>query len=245
MTTAQRGVTDPAPGSRCVILFAKAPVPGQVKTRLTPPLSPHSAALLYRSFIADIGNMLGRSPFPVRIYFDPPDRQADLTDLMGQRYPYFPQTGNDLGERMANALDQTLDAGFSGAVLIGTDIPDLPESILSDALSALAGSPTVIGPGMDGGYYLIGFTKSAFRRELFDNIGWGTRHVYEQTLSTFARLGITPRILPPWRDIDTFDDLIHFIHKNAATPQNTPNTVDCLDAMGLWKSKMTAQRGTA
>ncbi len=228
-------------GPECVILFVKAPVAGQVKTRLMPQIRPYDAALLYRSFILDTRDMLAGSGFPVRVYFDPPRSRDTVADLVGHEYDYFPQTGEDLGKRMAIALEQTFAAGFSAAILIGTDLPDLPGGLIADAFAALSGSPAVIGPGADGGYYLIGFTKNSFCREVFDNISWGSSRVLKETLSVFRRRRIDVFTLPPWRDIDTFDDLLHFIHTNAANPDKSPYTFDCLERMGLLDTKEAAR----
>lgn len=233
--------SDMKTGSKCVILFAKAPVAGRVKTRLMPQIRPDDAALLYRSFVLDLRDMLARSEFTVRVYFEPPRSHDALADLIGHEYTYLPQKGAGLGEKMAGALKQTFDVGFDAAVLIGTDFPDLPAVFIADAFAALSRSSAVIGPSVDDGYYLIGFTKNTYCREVFDNIPWGSNRVLEETLSAFTRRGIDVFKLPPWRDIDTFDDLLQFIDKNAANPENSPYTFDCLEKMGLLDPKMTAR----
>ena len=108
---------------------------------------------------------------------------------------------------MKNALAETFAAGFTRAVVIGSDLPDLPPEIIDEAFDRLTAIPAVIGPSRDGGYYLIGFTAEGFAPSVFDDIPWGTETVFRKTLNRFRDQDIAPVILPVWRDIDTIEDL--------------------------------------
>lgn len=190
-----------------IILFVKAPVKGRVKTRLAKNLGDDTALGLYQCFVADMLAMLDNLDFLPHIYFYPPDAGPDVKAWLGNRYTFFPQHGATLGDKMGNAFAETFDKGFEKAVLMGTDFPDLPEAIVSEALEALDTASAVIGPSRDGGYYLIGFTADGFAPDVFADIPWSTDAVFARTCEHFQSSGIRPYILPQWLDIDTENDL--------------------------------------
>jgi len=115
------------------------------------------------------------------------------------------QTGETLGERMASALRQALDAGASRVVLIGTDVPSLPPAVLIEAFRLLRRADVVLGPACDGGYYLVGVSRRV--PPIFDEIPWGRSTVLETTLAQINRLGLRCRLLPFWYDVDTLPSL--------------------------------------
>ncbi len=101
--------------------------------------------------------------------------------------------------------------GFKRVVLIGSDIPDLPLEFIEEAFTSLNEKDAVIGPSLDGGYYLIGFKDKTFSSQVFKGISWSTERVFEQTTKILEREGLTVHFLKPLRDIDTIEDLGHFL----------------------------------
>lgn len=190
-----------------IIVFVKAPVKGKVKTRLAEAVGDTAALALYRCFAADVLAAAQSTGRDVIVYYYPARAGDQIRSWLGGEVDIFPQSGENLGEKMKNALADTFAAGFTRAFIIGSDLPDLPPEIIDDADIRLRTNPAVVGPSRDGGYYLIGFTARGFIPEVFDDIPWGTGSVFIKTLSRFRKRDIAPAILPAWRDIDTVEDL--------------------------------------
>ncbi len=190
-----------------IILFLKAPIKGAVKTRLAESIGDAAALELYRCFVADVLTMAQSTGLNISVYYYPARAGDQIRSWLGDGFDIFPQTGDNLGEKMKNALAETFFAGFKRAIIIGSDLPDLLPEIIDEAFDRLKENSAVIGPSRDGGYYLIGFTADGFLPEIFDNISWGTDTVLSNTLKRFRDNGIVPIILPVWRDIDTIVDL--------------------------------------
>jgi rSAM/selenodomain-associated transferase 1 len=146
-----------------LIVFAKEPRPGHVKTRLTPQLSFEEAAQLYHSFLEDILEEMGQVPdAQLALAFSPPEALFFFQNLAPPDTVLFPQEGRDLGERMSLACARGFASGFSPVLLRGSDTPDLPSAVVSEAREVLAAgkAQVVLGPCPDGGYYLVGLTES-------------------------------------------------------------------------------------
>jgi len=190
-----------------VLLFIKAPVRGQVKSRLASAIGDETAVELYRNFILDILDSIERSGHPLRLFVHPPEGVEFVSSWLGKERVCLPQTGSDLGERMEHALRQAFSEGWSRAVLIGSDLPDLPPAIISEAFTALDESDAVIGPAIDGGYYLIGFNSRLFPQRLFHAIEWSTSGVFRRTLELLRKASLRVHVMPQWHDVDTIDDL--------------------------------------
>jgi uncharacterized protein len=221
-----------------LIIFAKEPCPGQVKTRLIPPLSPEAAAQLYHSFLLDILEEMRRIPkVRLTLAFSPPEAQGFFQTLAPPDVDCFPQEGRDLGERMARACARGFKAGYSPIMLRGSDTPDLPAAVVSEAREVLAAgkAQVVLGPATDGGYYLIGLTKPQPR--LFEGPVWSSNTVLEFTLKTARQRGLTVHLLPAWTDIDTSADLVAFLHRAGPMPQ--PGWRSRLEAMRILGLEMT------
>jgi rSAM/selenodomain-associated transferase 1 len=192
--------------SRTLILFAKEPRPGQVKTRLSPPLAPEEAAALARAFIEDIAAALGRVACERRVLAcAPPGAEAALARLAGEGFTCEPQAEGDLGARLEAACERAFAAGAARVVVVGADSPTLPPRLVDEAFEALRAKDVVLGPALDMGYYLVGLRRPA--PALFQGIPWSTREVLPSTLAVAARAGLVLHFLPPWFDVDTPADL--------------------------------------
>ena len=192
---------------KALIMFAKRPVPGRVKTRLSPPLSPGEAAELYRCMLLDLlakgGALAGVDPW---LFHEPDAEAAPFFAEVAPGMPCAPQDGTDLGERMANAF-RRLATGYGGIAIIGTDLPDLPMAYVEEAFRRLdAGeADAVLGPADDGGYYLVAMGE--LHAELFRDVPWSSEEVLATTLARAEEAGIAVSLLPVWHDVDTVDDL--------------------------------------
>jgi rSAM/selenodomain-associated transferase 1 len=197
--------------STCLIVFAKNPIPNQVKTRLLPKLSPDQAALLYRVFLIDWCEALAELPnVDLVIAYTPPESQYDLRTLIGDDVTYIPQTGKNLGERLTLATQWASENGYKKILIVGSDSPTLPLSYISEAVIGLDSRDIVIGPSVDGGYYLIGFSAENLNEivpSVFEEIAWSTPQVLQQTVERIRTMNATLKVLPPWYDVDTPEDL--------------------------------------
>lgn len=165
------------------------------------------AVKLYRRFLLEMLSTLNRGTFLFYLCFYPGDSLNDLKHWLGDHYLYTPQIGENLGERMKNGFMEAFAMGFKSVVLIGSDIPDLPLEFIEEAFTSLKEKDAVIGPSLDGGYYLIGFKDKTFSSQVFKGIPWSKERVFEQTTKILEREGLTVHSLKPLKDIDTIEDL--------------------------------------
>jgi rSAM/selenodomain-associated transferase 1 len=171
--------------------------------------------------------MARNTEYPIFIYYDPPDGAQAVAEWLGDGLLYFPQVGADLGERMFHAFEVVLQK-FSRAVLIGSDSPDLPDSLISQAFNVLKTHDAVVGPAADGGYYLIGFSNEGICEAPFGDIQWGTSGVFDVTMAAFRMSRKDVHVLPLWHDIDEYDDLVSFYERQKWQPSGGPATIDFL-----------------
>ena len=217
--------------NRCLIVFVKYPQPGQVKSRLAEDFDSDFAALLYKAFVFDILECAMKGNWHLRLFFYPPEKETEIKKMFGNDHEYRPQRGADLGARMKNAFDDCFSGGFKSVVLIGSDFPDLPLKIIEDAFAALD-SPrdAVIGPAVDGGYYLIGFRYDKFLPAVFEGLTWSTVSVFPETLKILQTCGYQTEIIQEWQDVDTRDDLINLMERNKSTVFADSQTMKYLTA---------------
>ena len=198
--------------SKCTIVFVRSPQVGKVKTRLSETLGAETVLKIYKAFGQDVIETVKKHTDHIRISYYPMGAGDEVREWLGDGFHYMPQQGKHLGDRMRNAFTRAFSDGFCRVALLGTDIPDLPGSIIDEAFSKLTGYPSVIGPAFDGGYYLIGFQQGNFLPQAFDHIPWGTQHVLKKTLTVFKSVKQNIHILPNWRDTDDDSDLLA-LHK--------------------------------
>ena len=226
----------------CILLFVKLPEEGDVKTRLAKEIGPDFVQTLYRNFVLDLLETLKRGKWPIIINYHPPESGKAISSWLGKNYLYSPQNGADLGERMKNAFKDAFASGFSKAVIIGSDMPDLELSVLSKAFSALDSDDVVMGPAVDGGYYLMGFRQTCFLPKVFEGISWGTDSVFKDTLTILGKKNCQVNMLHELRDVDTIDDLRSLYYRNRNTAFAESRTMKYIsDALkrgiSLWKTR--------
>ncbi len=192
---------------KALIVFARVPKPGQVKTRLQPDLSPDTSSRIYLAFIRDVLAATASLKGVKRILGCDATRRDPFFIQLAERYDLvlIDQVGEDLGARMRNAIAEAYRLGFGQAVILGTDIPTLPVGHIQEAFKLLKKHSLVLGPSADGGYYLVGCSGSV--PPIFDGIAWGTEQVLTQTLQRIAGSHLNAALLPFWYDVDTVQDL--------------------------------------
>jgi len=200
------------PQPAALVIFAKAPIPGEVKTRLCPPLTPDEAATLHGSFVLDMLERtklaVAKSQLPFHRYLAcAPSSELVFFKIMEERQGVrlLDQGGDDLGQRMHQTFVDLFAKGYKQIIIVGTDVPTLPLSVYQEALTLLGKSDVVLGPALDGGYYLIGLKQPA--EHLFIGVPWSTDQVLAVTQQNAKTLGLSVGLTTPWRDIDTIADL--------------------------------------
>jgi uncharacterized protein len=189
-----------------VAIMARAPS-SEGKLRLIRDLGIADGAGLRLALFRDTVESVSALTVEKAVLYTPPDREDEIRAVMPFQALFLPQHGSTLGERMHEGARDLFTSGFDAVVLIGSDLPTLPPAHVSAALDILTrrGEVLVLGPAEDGGYYLIGLTRS--RPELFDRIPWGTPLVLQRTREAAAALGIQVETIPLWYDVDSVSDL--------------------------------------
>lgn len=196
-------VTEVTPNS-CLIQFAKAPIFGQVKTRLQPALGKAGCQQLHQALVThQFVLQQNASIMKSQLWCSEPHNFFSqlCTDT---EVTIHTQQGSDLGERMYHAFSHGL-ANYSQVILIGSDCPFIDQNYILDALCLLQNAPVVLGPALDGGYVLIGLSQ--VHQMLFQGIAWGTDQVITETRQRIKQLGWHWRELMPLADIDRPEDL--------------------------------------
>jgi uncharacterized protein len=193
--------------NRCALaVMAKAPIAGQVKTRLSPPLSREQAAGLNACFLRDTVASLSDASAATGarwvISYLPAGEEAAFQGILPPGALLLSQRGNEFGDRLLRTSEDLFACGFSSVCLIDSDSPTVPTSVFVRAAEELAasGDRVVLGPSDDGGYYLLGVNRR--HKFLFENISWSTAEVARQTRERARQLGLPVVSLPTWFDVD-------------------------------------------
>ncbi len=204
MIVCDNGSSDDVASVVRLIVFTRLPSPGATKTRLIPAIGPLQAAELQRRMTERTiatARQLNDVCMEVRYAGG---TELKMRDWLGGGLMYRPQCGGDLGQRMECAFDDALDEGCERIVIVGSDCPALTSRRMGEAFDALSESDVVLGPSIDGGYYLIGLRRSA---ALFEGVEWGTDSVLASTLKKAESLGLSVKQLGELADIDRPEDL--------------------------------------
>lgn len=217
-----------------LVIFAKAPIPGRVKTRLCPPLTPDEAATLHGSFVLDTLERTKAAVGKLKLRMDrylacAPCSTHVFFKIMEERQgvKLIDQVGDDLGVRMHHVVETMFSRGYRRTIIIGTDVPTVPLEHFRQALTLLDSHDLTIGPALDGGYYLIGMNKTV--PELFSGIPWSTDQVLRLTQEKATTLGLKTALLEPWRDVDTLADLETLIEASNTETKKPKSERVCSD----------------
>lgn len=223
--------------SGTLLVFAKEPCPGDVKTRLSPPFSAEQAAAFYACLLADVletsaaaAERLGLAPV---LCVAPAEACERLAAGLPRAYQVRAQHGPHLAARMAHAFEEAAALGAGPFLLRGSDSPLLDEATLAAALAALAeGADLALSPDLDGGYNLVALRRPA--PGLFSH-AMSTATVLADTLANAARLGLRAALLEPGFDIDTAQDLAHLARaRREGRAGGCQRSLAFLDREGLW-----------
>lgn len=217
--------------SKIVIIFVKYPKEGFVKTRLAKDIGSKNAVLLYRLFVETVLKRTKDKCFKRLIFYTPNGKEKEFKSWLGNREKFYPQKGRSLGQKLSNAFKFAFQNGAKRVIIIGTDSPSINKNTIRKAFKVLDNKQCVIGPALDGGYYLIGLSflwyrkvyntslttenrrklspKAIFLIEgIFKGIKWGTKKVFRQTISKLRQLKINYSFLDKNFDVDTYQDLL-------------------------------------
>ena len=218
-----------APHEERLVVFAKVPRLGKVKTRLSPPLTTEQSLELHQALVEVTLHRLlsvSRPKLELCLYLSEPVENASTLEIPSG-WKTRPQEGDDLGTRLENAFRQAFDDGIKRLVVLGSDSPTIPLQCLEEAFDILARYDAVLGPSLDGGYYLVGCSK--YIPEAFHDISWGKPTVLRETAHALNRAQRSFTYLIDWYDVDTDEDLmrlreeIDFFHREE--PEAVPRRI--------------------
>jgi rSAM/selenodomain-associated transferase 1 len=207
---------------RGLIVFAREPLPGTVKTRLASSVGNQAATELYETMLDDVLETARQlSDVDTVVYWACEDTSLSPLSTRYRCHSRVQSQGN-LGKRMQAAFIDMMASGCDVCCIIGSDAPDLPIAYIEDAYRILETlqADVVLGPCPDGGYYLLGMRQ--VWDQLFVNIAWSTSDVLGQSLAAAQDSGLSAALLPEWRDIDTVEDLQAYQERRRVAPSREP-----------------------
>ncbi len=195
-----------------LIIFTRYPEIGITKTRMIPILGAEGAANLQREMtehvLSQVARLSASNNLTIEIRYEGGNEDL-MRRWLGCRFQYVLQKGDHLGERMQRAFEDAFESGATSAVIVGTDIPDLTGKVVRNAFNALKQKKMVLGPAKDGGYYMIGLSKTGFSPvlgRLFSGIKWGEADVLKETIDAATTLGIDYSLVDELQDVDRPED---------------------------------------
>ncbi len=209
-----------------IIIMAKVPRAGNVKTRLQPFLSPAQCVSLSEAFLEDAIYKAQNRANDLIIAFSPGSERGYFAKFENNKFTLLAQKGENLGEKMFNAFQFAFANNSDAVVMIGTDSPTFPAEFINRAFENLQNSDTVLGESEDGGFYLIGLRT--LRKEIFADVEWSSPETFEQTTKNIRNIGLKLFCLPIWFDVDFPDDLIKLNKDLAQDSDIAPKTYKLL-----------------
>lgn len=219
-----------------LIVMAKEPRPGFVKTRLSPPFPAEDATRLYEAMLRDVLDQANRELNEVllSVAFVPLTARPYFLSVLPDRFDCFPQRGPDLSQRMANVFGDAFNLGHEKIVMRNSDSPHMPEDSLRAAFEALDDSDLVLAPDGREGYSLVGLKRPC--PQIFTEVTMSTASVFEETVALAKRLDLKTRLLDPILDLDTAEDVERFRELlpklSDADRHRMPQTLSILKALG-------------
>ena len=242
MRSSSETVVRSSGSDRVLVIMAKAPKPGSVKTRLAPSLSPAAVTAFYGCLLDDTLALAG-SLSDVEVAIMCPDSDVnELAQLAGSEVSVVAQKGDGLAAGLTSVFAQFSDDHRRRVIAFNSDSPHLPRSILEGAFETLAAHDVVVGPTHDGGYYLVG--AKASHPTLFGGDGMGTSSALERLLSRVRDLELSVGFAAPFYDIDVADDLTRLAEELRLAPASAPRTAAWLKEWGRLCGAGTPARST-
>ena len=204
--------------NHCLIIFAKEPQKGKVKTRLQSFLSQSQCLDLYKAFLKDTIDLAKKVKCQKRILAYASRKNPQYLRSIAKSFELYRQNGRNLGDKMHNAFKFANKNKADKTVIIGSDSPNLPIGLIKDAFTNLNKSDLVLGPSIDGGYYLIGLKKPL--RKLFRDVKWSSENVLDKTIKNARDANKKVALLKVWYDIDDKESLVHLINDIKQTKSN-------------------------
>jgi rSAM/selenodomain-associated transferase 1 len=236
MKSASQTVVHSSGSDRVLVVMAKAPRPGAVKTRLALSLSPEVVTVLYCCLLDDT-LALARSLGDVEVAIMCPHSDVnELTQLAGSEASVVAQEGDGLAAGLTSVFAHFAKGHRRRIIAFNSDSPHLPPSVLEDAFETLAARDVVVGPTHDGGYYLVG--AKASHPALFALDGMGTSSALQRLLSRARTLELSVGLADPFYDIDVVDDLTRLAAELRLAPARAPRTARWLEEWGLMASHL-------
>lgn len=189
---------------RLLMLFVRNPELGKVKTRLAASVGPETALDIYLHLLRHTRDITQELPMDKAVYYSERIEENDLWPGQFYQKKLQPAAG-DLGDKMKAAFETAFADGYTAVVIIGSDCLQLTADIINEAFEGLEDHEVVIGPALDGGYYLLGMKH--LHPELFQDKRWSTEHVFPDTLYDIERLHLSHTLLPYLSDVDELEDL--------------------------------------
>lgn len=219
---------------RAIVIMAKVPSKGLVKTRLEPHLSPEQCAALAAAFLQDTINKAKTVCENVILAYWPPEKTNALRKVLSSQSVLIEQTGSNLGARMFNAFKFAFERNSDSVVMIGTDSPTFPADFIEQAFEFLeTNSDAVLGKCEDGGFYLIGLRK--LPEKIFENVCWSSPETFEQMFANIRESNLHLREIPGWYDVDTkedFEKLREDFRHNENARRRAPETFELISEWG-------------
>jgi hypothetical protein len=190
---------------KAIIIMAKVPEAGKVKTRLQPFLTPEQSAELSNAFLQDAESKAHSVTENLIVAVSPFDKRDRLTDILQHKPLLIEQTGETLGDKMFNAFKVAFEKGLDSVVMFGTDSPTFPADYIEQAFEFLElETDVVLGKTEDGGFYLLGLKILDTR--IFENVSWSSAETFEQIWQNIMNLKLHLREIPSWYDVDEKED---------------------------------------
>jgi len=190
----------------CVIM-AKQPQAGRAKTRLSPPLTLEQATVFYEALLQDVITLVASQPgMELAMAISPPDARSFFNKITPPDTLLLPTEGPDIGICLSQVFHTFLGMGWRKVIALNADSPSLPPAYLQQSVKLLDEYDVVLGPALDGGYYLVGMQHPYLG--IFQDILWSTDQVLTQTLERATTLKLRVGLTPEWYDVDTADDLV-------------------------------------
>jgi uncharacterized protein len=241
MESANERVARSSGSDRVLVIMAKAPRPGAVKTRLTPSLSPEAVTAFYRCLLDDTLE-LARSLGDVEVAIMCPEPDVnELARLAGKDVSVVAQKGEGLAAGLTSVFAHFAEGHPRRTIAFNSDSPHLPRSVLEDAFTTLAAHDVVVGPTDDGGYYLVG-AKASYPA-LFARDGMGTSNALERLLLNARALELSIGFSDPFYDIDVADDLTRLAAELRPAPMRAPRTAQWLKEWELVAAQSRTDTG--